>query len=338
MATINDVAEKARVSVATVSRVINNSDHKVNENTRKRVLLAIKELDYHPNAVAKSLQMRKTDTIGVIIPDISNPYYAEIVRGVQDAAEEFGFSLILQNTDRDLRKLTRGISLFREKNVEGIIFSGGIIEDKEVTPVLGAMQEKSVVIGRQRMDIPSIRIDNRALTIRVVDHLASLGYTSLGFIGGPASSTTSEDRRCGFVEGAESHSCRFDERFILPGELSLESGYARTSRILEYDDFPQALVTVNDQIAFGAIKAIKDRGLRVPEDIAVTGFDNVPLTRYFDPTVTTVNIPRYEMGRRALKLLLHRIRGSRVEEVTFFECQLVVRNSTKLQAKPSKTK
>ncbi len=328
MKTINDVAKKANVSVATVSRVINNSSHKVNAKTKEKVLKVIEELDFHPNAVAQSLQKRKTNTIGVLIPDISNPYYAEIVRGIQDCAEEIGVSVFLQNTDRDIKKVVRDIYLLREKNVEGIVFSGGIITD-EILNSLGSLREKALVIGRQKIDMPSIRIDNKALTLRVVEYLISLGYKNIGFIGGPRASITTEDRYQGYLAGIRKNNCFEHKEYALFGELTLESGYKKAAALLSYEKSPTAIVTANDQIAFGTIKAIKDRGFRVPEDIAVTGFDNTPLTRYFEPTVTTINIPRYEMGRDAMKSLHHLIGGGAIKKVTYYECQLVVRDSTK---------
>lgn len=328
MKTINDVAKKANVSVATVSRVINNSSHKVNAKTKERVLQVIKELDFHPNAVAKSLQKRKTNTIGVLIPDISNPYYAEIVRGIQDYAEEIGFSPFLQNTDRDIQKVIRNIYLLREKNVEGILFSGGIITE-EVFNALGTLRDKALVVGRQKIDMPSIRIDNKALTLRVVEYLISLGHKKIGFIGGPKSSVTTEDRYQGYKKGVKDHNCLFVKDYALFGDLTLQSGYEKAVQLLSHPKLPTAIVTANDQIAFGTIKAIKDKGLRVPEDIAVTGFDNTPLTRYFEPTVTTIDIPRYAMGRDAMKYLQDLIAGRKIKKVSYYECQLVVRNSTK---------
>ena len=328
MKTINDVAKKANVSVATVSRVINNSSHKVNAKTKERVLNAVKELDFHPNAVAKSLQKRKTNTIGVLIPDISNPYYAEIVRGIQDYAEEIGFSAFLQNTDRDIQKVIRDIYLLREKNVEGILFSGGIITD-EVQNALGSLREKALVVGRQKIDMPSIRIDNKNLTLRIVEYLISLGHRKIGFIGGPKASVTTEDRYRGYIKGIKAHNCLYNKEYALYGDLTLQSGYEKASQMLSYGNRPTAIVTANDQIAFGTIKAIKDKGLRVPDDIAVTGFDNTPLTKYFEPTITTIHIPRYEMGRDAMKNLQNLIAGKAIKKVTYYECQLVVRNSTK---------
>ncbi len=328
MKTINDVAKKANVSVATVSRVINNSSHKVNAKTREKVLKVIEELDFHPNEVAKSLQKRKTNTIGVLIPDISNPYYAEIVRGIQDFAEELGVSVFLQNTDRDSRKVIRDVYLLREKNVEGIVFSGGIITD-DILNALGSLREKSLVIGRQKVDMPSIRIDNRGLTLRIVEYLVSSGYKKIGFLGGPETSITAEDRYQGYLEGIKKHNCLSCKEYALFGELTLESGYQKATRLLSHKELPTAIVTANDQIAFGAIKAIKDKGLKVPGDIAVTGFDNTPLTRYFEPTITTIHIPRYEMGRDAMKYLRVLIGGGVVKKVNYYECQLVVRDSTR---------
>ena len=185
------------------------------------------------------------------------------------------------------------------------------------------------MIGRQRVDVPSIQINNRALMLRVVEYLISLGYQRIGFIGGPEESITTEDRYRGFLDGIEKHNCLYSNEYSLFGDLTLESGYKMATQLLSYQQVPEAIVTANDQIAFGTIKAIKDRGLNVPKDIAVTGFDNTPLTRYFEPTVTTINIPRREMGQDAMQNLHRLINGEAITPITMYECQLIVRESTK---------
>src|SRR3989339_264318 len=160
MPNILDVALKANVSIATVSRVVNKSLHKVNPTTKERVLAVISELDYRPNALAKGLLMKKTMTIGIIIPDISNPYYAEIVRGIQDVADRSGYAVMLYNTDRKREGIVRDIYHLREKAADGIIFSGGIINGYETLSILGELKDRVVVIGRHAVDFPAVLVDN----------------------------------------------------------------------------------------------------------------------------------------------------------------------------------
>ncbi len=294
------------------------------------VLKVVKQLDYHPNAVAKSLQMQKTHTFGIMIPDISNPYYAEIVRGMQDETERNGYSILIQNTDRNKDKTIQNIYLFREKLVDGIIFSGGIIEGEKVTSALGNLKERAVVIGRQRMDCPAIRVNNIENTVTTVGHLVSLGHRRIGFLGGSYGSTTMQDRFSGYKRGIKKYKCESDRNLIAHADLTIEGGYEKAKEILERSNSPTAFVAANDQLAIGAIKAAKDLGFRIPGDIAVVGFDNIPFSRYFDPAVTTVDIPRYDMGAASVRILLDVINKKPVPPITWFSCRLIVRGSTTL--------
>lgn len=330
VATIRDVAKRADVSIATVSRVINNATHRVNAATRDRVLAAIEELDYHPNAVAKSLSMRKTETVGVVIPDISNPYYAEIVRGIQDAADRLGYAVVLQNTDRSQQRMIRSVYLFREKLVDGIIFSGGVMTADRIHAALGDFRGHAVVIGRQQVDLPAVRVDNVGSAISVVEHLASLGRRRIAFIGGPRGSTTTEDRLIGYRKGLKRLGIQFERGLVVRTALSLENGYEAASLLLEAEDGTlNAIMAANDQMAIGAIKAAKDRHVSVPGDLAVVGFDNIPLSSYFEPSLTTVNIPRYRMGEVSMELLSDLIAGKETNKVEWLSCELIVRNSTR---------
>jgi len=329
MATIRDVARAAGVSIATVSRVINRTAHTVNEATRARVLEAVQELNYTPNAVAKSLSTSRVDTIGVIIPDISNPYYAEIVRGIQDGAEEAGYTVIIQNTDRSVQKTVRGINLFRERMADGVIFGGGVLPAAEAEHAMAGQKFRAVVIGRQQVCFPAVRIDNVAASVDAVRHLASLGHTRIAFFPGPRGSTTMEDRLQGYKEGLERHNCPYDDRLIVWGPLTLDDGYRRANELLSSLPVkPSAIIAGNDQLAIGVIRAASDRGLRVPHDLAVMGFDNIPLTAFYAPTLTTIDIPRYQMGVTAMRLLRQLIEGHEVAPVSWLSTRLIVRAST----------
>jgi len=326
--TIQDVAWMAKVSIATVSRVINNSQHKVNQATRERVLEAIRALDYRPNALAQGLILKKTMTIGIIIPDISNPYYAEIVRGIQDVADQTGYAVMLQNTDRKQDRIVKFIRLFREKLADGIIFSGGIIHGYETLSALKELRKRVVVIGRHDVDFPAVRIDNVGGATQAVQHVIDLGHKRIGLIDGPEGSTTGVDRLMGYKNALAQSGYPIEESLMKQGDLTIRSGYLAARELLQGSDKPTAIFAVNDLMAFGAINAAKELGLHVPDDLSVVGCDNIPLSSYFEPPLTTVEIPMYDVGTAAMRMLIDLISGKPFERVTWFKTTLLVRHST----------
>lgn len=328
MANILDVALKANVSIATVSRVVNKSDHKVNPATREKVLAAISELDYRPNALAKGLLMKKTMTIGIIIPDISNPYYAEIVRGIQDTADLAGYAVMLHNTDGKQERIIRYIYLLREKSVDGVIFCGGIINEYETLSILKELKERVVVVGRHPVDFPAVMVDNMGGATQAVQHLINLGHRLIGCIAGPDGSTTAADRLTGYRNALAQNGIAFDERLVKRGTWSPESGYARAQELLTGSERPTAILCANDQMAFGAMKAARELGLNVPKDLGVVGFDNVPPGSYFDPPLTTVEIPMYDIGVASMRMLIELLSGEKFDKLRLFNTKLIVRGST----------
>jgi LacI family transcriptional regulator len=335
MPNIVDVALKARVSIATVSRVVNKSDHKVNPATREKVLAAISELDYRPNALAKGLLMKKTMTIGIIIPDISNPYYAEIVRGIQDVADQTGYAVTLHNTDSRQEGIIRYIYLLREKSADGIIFSGGIINGHETLSILKELKERVVVIGRHDVDFPAVMVDNIGGAAQAVRHLLAIGHKRIGFIGGPDGSTTALDRLAGFRDAMARSGLMFAPRLVKKGTWTPQGGYLLGMQLLKAKHRPTAIVAANDQMAFGVIKAAKELGMTVPEDLAVVGFDNIPLSSYFNPSLTTVEIPMHDLGAASMRMLLNLISGEKFEKIKLFKTRLLVRGSTVIEQKQS---
>ncbi len=328
MSTIQDVATRAKVSITTVSRVINNNPHRVSRVTRERVLKTIKEMDYRPNALAQGLINKRTMTIGVIIPDISNPYYAEIVRGIQDMADEEGYAVFLQNTDRRQERIIQYIHLFREKRVDGIIFSGGIIHGYEPLSALREFSQKVVVIGRHEVDFPAIRVDNIGGATLAIQHLVDLGHQRICFINGPEMSTTSEDRLQGFKNAIAQNGIPFEDGMVKRGNLTPESGYQVARELLEMPDRPTAVFASNDLMAFGAVHAAGDLGLSVPRDLAVIGFDNILLSSYFNPTLTTVEIPMYKLGTAAMKMIVNVASDNSFDRYQWFKPRLLIRHST----------
>jgi LacI family transcriptional regulator len=327
MSNIIDVALKAKVSIATVSRVVNNSSHKVNSTTRKNVLKVIRELDYRPNALAKGLLMKKTMTIGIIIPDVSNPYYAEIVRGIQDMADRFGYAIILLNTDRNQDRIIKHIYFLREKSADRIIFSGGIIHGEKVLSSLKELRQRVVVIGRHKVDFPAVVIDNMGGATKATQHLIGLNHKRIGFIGGPDKSTSASDRLSGYKNALIQSSCPIDKNLIKKGDLTPRSGYLFAKELIQKEQFT-AFFAANDQMAFGAIRAAKEFGLKVPNDLSVVGFDNIPFSSYFDPSLTTVEFPMYHIGAAAMEMLVNVISGENSEKLRWFDTKLLIRDST----------
>ncbi len=327
MPTILDVALKAKVSIATVSRVVNDSSHKVNSTTRKNVLNVIRELDYRPNALAKSLLKKKTMTVGIIIPDISNPYYAEIVRGIQDMADQFGYAIFLLNTDRNQDRIVKHIYFLREKSADGIIFSGGIIHGEKVLSSLKELRERVVVIGRHKVDFPAVVIDNVGGAAKATQHLIELNHKRIGFISGPDKSTSAKDRLSGYKNALIQNSCPIDKNLIKKGDLTPRSGYLLAKELIQREQFT-AIFAANDQMAFGAIRAAKELGSKVPDALSVVGFDNIPFSSYFDPSLTTVEIPMYHIGAAAMEMLINLISEEHSEKLRWFDTKLMVRDST----------
>ncbi len=325
---IHDVAKRANVSIATVSRVLNPGGHKVNPETAEKVREAVKELDYRPNALARALQMKKTMTIGVIIPDISNHYYAEIVRGIQSAADGAGYNIILQNTDRDQDQIVKSIYLLREKIVDGIIFSGGTINGYEPLSALKELRDRVVVIGRHDVDFPAIMVDNIAGATLAIEHLIDAGHSRIGLIGWSESSTTAKDRLSGYKNALAQNSCHFDESLVCQGSLTPKSGYIQAKILLSQDKKPTAIFAGNDQMAFGVIYAAVEMGLRVPEDLAVIGFDNIPLSSFFVPPLSTIEVPMSTLGSDSMETLIGLIAGEQVPRIKLHETKLIVRKST----------
>ncbi|MFH1487723.1 MAG: LacI family DNA-binding transcriptional regulator [Pseudomonadota bacterium] len=337
MANIKDVARKSGVSIATVSRVVNSSEHRVSAETRERVLQAIKELDYRPNALAQGLIMKRSMTVGIIIPDISNPYYAEIVRGIQDVADRTGYAVMLQNTDRKKERIIKCIQLLREKRADGIIFSGGILHGFETLSTLRELSQRVVVIGRHEVDFPAVRVDNILGAAQAVQHLIDLGHRKIGFISGSRMSTTSVDRLRGYRNSLAQFGVPYESARVRQGNLTPESGYLAAKTLLDQKERVTAIFAANDLMAYGVINAAKEQGLRVPEDLSVIGFDNIPLSGYFDPPLTTVEIPMYDLGVAAMEMLADLISTIDLNRLKIVQTSLILRGSTKKSSKKDLT-
>lgn len=328
MATIKDVAEQAGVSTTTVSHVI-NSTRFVSEDLAARVNNAVNALQYQPNAVARSLRNKETGTIGMITPDNSNPFFAETARVIEDICFRLGYSVILCNSDQDTQKEQAYIRLLLVKQVDGIVFVAAAGQAHELVKII-ERNIPMVVVDRELPGIPCdcVLTDHLMGGRLATDYLIGRGRTQIACIAGPSDVTPSSQRVQGYREALALAGMEFNDDLVERGDFQAPSGYEAMKRLLPGLTAPAAVFACNDLMAFGAIRAISEAGLNVPADIAVVGYDNVPLASYTNPPLTTVAQPYHEMARQATELLMTRI-NDRVAPWTrqILEPQLVVRQS-----------
>jgi DNA-binding LacI/PurR family transcriptional regulator len=296
--TIRDVARAAGVSVATVSRVLSGSAHPVNAATRERVLSAARRLNFQPNALARGLLLRVTSTLGALVPDVGNPYYAAVLQGAQDAAQRAGYSLVLGDTGRDAARQAEHLAVFAAKRVDGVLVLGGTFRaaDSRGPEALGI---PVAAIGRHPAPLPGVRIDNVAVGRLACRHLLDLGRRNVAFLAGPSSSATMRDRARGYREAMGGPGR------VIWGELTADWG-ARAAARVEAD----GLVCGNDLVALGALHGLHATGRRVPEDVAVVGCDDIGIASHTLPPLTSIAVPCAELGRKATELLLGLIAGN----------------------------
>jgi DNA-binding LacI/PurR family transcriptional regulator len=325
---ITDVAKKAGVSISTVSRVLNNAGHPVKQETRERVLEAVRELGFRPNDLARGLLLKKSRTIGLVIPDISNPYYPELALGLEATASEYGYSVIFCNTGRQAEKLEHYVDVLLQKRADGIIFAGGGTDFSPVSQPLLDFDVEVAVIGRHNLPFPSVQIYNVAAAREATTHLVELGHRRIAFISGPLNLTSVQDRLAGYRLGLEERGIGRDDRLVREGDFQSESGYAAALSLLQGEPRPTAIFAANDRMAIGVMAAAADLGLKVPDDISVVGFDDITMASYMRPTLTTVAIPGYEVGASAMRLMLRLFAGEECSRVTWLPTNLVVRDSS----------
>ena len=329
MIKMRDVAEHAGVSVSTVSHVINETRH-VSTDTRQRVLGAMDALNYQPNRLARSLRVKKTQTIGMIVPDSSNPFFSEIARHIEDYCFEQGYSVILCNSDGDLDKELFYANVLVEKQVDGILFVAvGLSEDNILS--LNAQHIPTMLVDRHipKLALDSVLVDNRKGGWLATEHLIERGHRRIGCITGFSGLTPSSERVMGYHQALEEHSLSIDESLIVQGDFHFKSGYDRTQQLLDLKEPPTAIFCGNDLMGIGAMRAAVERGLSIPEDIAFVGFDDIPIAQFTNPPLTSVTQPLKKLGRLSSQLLIDRIQQDDLEVAQhMLEVDLVVRQSS----------
>ncbi|MBC2581286.1 LacI family DNA-binding transcriptional regulator [Clostridium sp. DJ247] len=329
-ASIKDVAKEAGVSIATVSRVLNDVDV-VNEETKKKVLEAIEKLGYRPNIVARSLKTQKTRTVGIIIPDISSQFYPEIVRGAEDVANIYDYNIMLCNTDLDPEKEMEYLKVLREKMVDGVLYMSASLEDS-MLELIKKLQVPMVLVetASNEASIPSINIDNEKAASEAVNYLINKGNKKIGYIGTHEdANNASALRYLGYKAALKEAGLELDKNIIRFGGLKAQDGYEGMTDIIEHNKI-DALFCASDEIAMGAINALRDKGLRVPEDVDVIGFNNIYSASIFYPKLTTIAEPMYDMGSFGMRMLIKIINKHEVEIKDYIlKHELIERDSCK---------
>jgi LacI family transcriptional regulator len=326
---MRDVAERAGVSVTTVSHVINET-RPVSDKLRERVLAAMDELGYQPNRLARSLRRGHTHTIGMIVPDSTNPFFAEVARGVEDTSFEQGYSVILCNSDGNLDKEVFYTNVLAERRVDGILFVAAGISTEQIRD-LQARRMPVVVVDREIPDVAvdSVLTDNARGGELATRYLMDLGHRCIGCVTGPSGVTPSAERVTGYRQALDESGIPVDEVLIVKGDFQYESGHQAACQLLSMDNPPTAIFACNDLMAVGALSAAAEMGRRIPADLSVVGFDDVSLASFANPPLTTILQPKHEMGVIAATMLLERMHEPEMPpRRRMLDTSLLVRRST----------
>jgi len=329
-ASIKDVAKEAGVSIATVSRVLNDIDV-VNEDTKIKVKDAISKLGYRPNIVARSLKTQKTKTLGIIIPDISNQFYPEIVRGAEDVANIYDYNIMLCNTDLDKEKEIEYLKILKEKMSDGILYMSNFLED-DILQLLNELKLPTVLIENKDSTgrIPSVSIDNEKASFDGVSYLIEKGNKKIAYIGADKShNSVSASRYAGYEKALKEKKIIFDASLVCFSGKKAKDGFNGVNKILDKSNI-DAVFCTEDEVAMGVINGLRERGIKVPEQVDVIGFDNIYLSSIFYPKLTTVAQPMYDMGSVGMRMLIKLINNNELEIKNYIlDHEIIERDSCK---------
>lgn len=325
--TIYDVAKAAGVSIATVSKVINRTG-RISEKTRLKVTQVMEELRYQPSMVASALTGKRMNTIGLLIKDLANPFFAEVARAVEDRGQELGFSVVMCSTDNDSDKEAGYIALLKQKKVDGIIVAAGFRNDDALKDLI----RDHVPVALISQEIPELAIDSVSVDdflggYLVTSHLLSLGHRHIAMIAEDGRSSNGRIR--GYRRALQEAGIAFDVDMLVTCDASVEEGFRHGGRFMDAEHPPTAIFASNDMLAIGVMKAARERNVKIPDDLSVAGFDNTILAAFVDPPLTSVAQPIQEMGRRVVDLLVQSMEnGNKTKQRVVLRPELVVRQST----------
>jgi LacI family transcriptional regulator len=327
--TIKEIARIANVSAMTVSRALNNR-HSVRGATREKILKIANRLGYMPNRIARSLVSKKSDLISLIVADISNPFFAEISRGIEDRARENGYHVIFSSTDDDPKNLESCVRMMREMGVDGFIIAAVSLKEPIVDELLD--QEIPVVLINRRIkksNVNYVVVDNYKGAYLAVEYLINIGYKKIGIISGRSSVSTGKERLQGYRKGLLDHGLKFKKEYSSQGPFTEEHGKKAAKKMLTLKNRPEAIFAASDNIALGVMNAAGELGLKIPEDLAIVGFDDTIFSSNSKIRLTTVSQRKYEMGERGVQILIDLIENQQSDYINkvVLEPRLIIRES-----------
>ena len=314
---------------STVSRALSRTDLPLRPETRRKVQAAVERLGYRPSVLARGLRTRRTSTLGMLVPDITNPFFPPIIRGAEEAARARGYELVLCNTDDSPEREDASLRLLRERQADGLLIATSRMADATLDTVRRERFPFVLVNRGSRVAADlAVEVDNERAARSVVDHLVALGHRRIAHIAGPLSTTTGAERAAGFREALSAHGVTVADDLVVEADAYAEgAGYAAGKRVLRAR--PTAIFAANDLLLIGALRAAREAGLRVPADLSLVGVNDIPLAALIDPPLTTVRVPQREMGELAVGILIARLEGRDVPVPRVrLETRLVVRGST----------
>lgn len=304
--TISDIAKKAGVSSATVSRVLNDSGY-VKQSTREKIEAVIKEMNFTPSAIARSLSKNETNTIGVIVPDITNSYFGEVIKGISEIAEKNNLNIILFNTDNYLEKEIRALNVLKEQRIKGIIMTPGFGEEnnKEYIETINNLNIPIVLVSADLKfkQLDGIFVDNVLGGYNATKLLIKEGHTKIGIMTGILSSEPAAERVVGYKKALKEANLEINDKYILDGQFSMEKAYELTAKLLKSKDKPTALITSSNRMTMGVVKALKEQNKIIPRDLALVAFDKVDLLEVLGVNITYIDECPMELGRSSMNLL-----------------------------------
>ncbi|MBN2072613.1 MAG: LacI family DNA-binding transcriptional regulator [Actinobacteria bacterium] len=331
MTNIYEIAKKAEVSHMTVSRVFNNPDL-VGKKTREKIISIANELGYRPSQIARSMRTKKTNYIGLVLPDILNPFFPEVVRGVDDYARRNKYNVILVNTDNDYEVQTSSMEVFINRGIDGVIL-GGIAGGKKDTELLNKMIKKDIPVVLIDRFIPSVNssyviTDNVKAAYEATQYLVRLGHRKIGIVSSPQKIKIFHDRLLGYKKALEDNDIEFREEYVCEGEEVVESGYETFKKLLEKINGFTAIFSMSDFMSFGIYKYCKEKTISIPDDISIISMDDIFTSAHLNPPLTTMAQQKYEMGYNAAKILIDSIRKNKLpDKQLVLEAKLIERES-----------
>jgi len=327
--TIRDIAKMAKVSHTTVSRVLNN-DPRVREETRSKILELVNILDYRPHARARAFASKRSHLLGLLVSDISNPFYAELARGIEDKAHEKGYNVIFCSTDEKSERMKTYTNLMMDAGVDGLIFASVHLHEPVTEKLID--ERFPVVLVNRKLSGNSynyVICNNIQGAYEITEHLISLGHRKIAIITGSSNLSTGRERLKGYQKALKNHGVDFNQNYVIQGPFKRETGYKATKNLLTMKDGPRAIFAGNDFMGIGVIDAIEELGMNIPEDVAVVGFDDTEFASHLRTKLTTVSQRKYEMGNLAVQILIDYIEGKEKNYIhkVILEPNLVIRES-----------